>query len=57
MLVLSRKTSETIVINDNIVVTVVRVQGGAVKIGIQAPPEVSIVRGELLNDTSSASRS
>jgi carbon storage regulator CsrA len=47
MLLLSRKTAETIVINDSVVVKVVRISGGRVAIGIEAPAEVSIRRGEL----------
>jgi carbon storage regulator len=47
MLVLSRKESQRLVIGDNIVVQIVRVQGGTVRLGIVAPPEVSIRREEL----------
>ena len=48
MLVLSRKENEQLVIGENIVVTVVRVAGGKVRLGIEAPIEVSIRRNELL---------
>jgi carbon storage regulator len=48
MLVLNRKVGERILIGDNIVVTVVRVQGRQVRIGIEAPGEVAIRRQELL---------
>jgi carbon storage regulator len=48
MLVLSRKVNERILISDSIVLTVVRVEGGAVRIGIEAPRGVGIVREELL---------
>jgi carbon storage regulator len=48
MLVLNRKVGEQIVIRDDIVVTVVRVQGKQVRIGIEAPLSVSIRRKELL---------
>jgi carbon storage regulator len=48
MLVLNRKVSERIVIGDDIVVTVVKVQGKQVRIGIEAPTSVSIRRMELL---------
>jgi carbon storage regulator len=51
MLVLSRKTAEKIVIGDNIVVTVIRVAGGRVQLGIEAPREMSIKRSELKNRT------
>lgn len=47
MLVLSRKTQERIQIGDNVVVTVLRVKGNMVRIGIEAPKEVRVVRGEL----------
>lgn len=49
MLVLTRKEQERLVIDGNIVITVVRISGGGVKIGIDAPPEVSIKREELLD--------
>ena len=48
MLVLSRKKDETIVIGDNIELTVVEVRGDTVKLGISAPRDVKIFRGELL---------
>ncbi|MCC6418269.1 MAG: carbon storage regulator [Gemmataceae bacterium] len=48
MLVLSRKASERIVIGNGIVVTVIKVQGNQVRIGIEAPAEVAIRRAELL---------
>ena len=47
MLVLTRKAGEKIVINDNIVLTVTQIQGNKIKIGVEAPREISIVRGEL----------
>lgn len=47
MLVLSRKVGEKILIADNVVITVSAIKGGRVKLGIEAPPEVSILRGEL----------
>lgn len=46
MLVLSRKAGEQIVIGERIRVTVVQVQGGRVRLGIDAPKEVSINRRE-----------
>jgi len=48
MLVLSRKPSEKVVIDGNITITVVEFNGGRVKIGIEAPPDVAIMRGELV---------
>ncbi len=47
MLVLTRKADEQILIGDNIKITLVRVRGNAVRIGIDAPRDVRIVRGEL----------
>ena len=47
MLVLSRKANQSIQIGDNVVVTVVRIAGGEVRIGIEAPAHVPIVRREL----------
>ncbi len=47
MLVLSRKVGEQIVIGDNITVVVNRVSGNRISLGIQAPHDVRIVRGEL----------
>ena len=50
MLILSRKTGETVVIDGRIRVKVIRVEGDVVKIGIEAPPEVSIHREEVYNE-------
>ena len=47
MLVLSRKKSESIVINDDVVITVVEVRGDKVRLGIQAPQEVPVRRNDL----------
>ena len=47
MLVLSRKVGERIWIGDEISVTVVRITGGGVRIGIEAPSEMPVVREEL----------
>jgi carbon storage regulator len=48
MLVLTRRSEESIVIGGNIVVTVLGVEGEKVKIGIEAPREISILRRELI---------
>lgn len=48
MLVLSRKTGETIQIDEDIFVTVSEVRGGRVKISIDAPKSIRIVRQEVL---------
>ena len=47
MLVLSRKKSETIVIGDDIVITVVEVRGDKVRLGIEAPKDVPVHRREV----------
>lgn len=47
MLVLSRKKNESIVIDDNIVITVVEIRGDKVRLGIQAPKEVPVHRSEV----------
>lgn len=47
MLVLTRKVGESFVIGDNITVTVVRVAGGGVRIGIEAPEDCTVMRREL----------
>ena len=47
MLVLSRKVGERILIGDKITVTVVRAAQGVVRIGIEAPVDLSVVREEL----------
>ena len=48
MLVLSRKVGERIVVGDKITITVVRMGQGNVRIGIDAPGDMTIVRDELL---------
>ena len=47
MLVLTRKPQERIHIGENITITVVRVQGNTVRIGIEAPKQIRVVRGEV----------
>ncbi len=47
MLVLSRKEGEQLVIGENIVLTVNRISGNRVAIGVDAPRDVRIIRGEL----------
>ena len=47
MLVLSRKLNQEIIIGDNVKVTVLKVKGNTVRLGIEAPRSVRVVRGEL----------
>ncbi len=47
MLVLSRQRDECIIIGDNIVITVVDIRGDKVRLGIQAPTEISVHRQEV----------
>jgi carbon storage regulator len=54
MLVLTRKLMEKLFIGDDICVTVVRLEGSQVRLGIEAPREVSIVRAELVGTTGHA---
>ena len=48
MLVLTRKHNETLHIGNDIVITIVRVLGDSVRIGIQAPKDIHVMRSELL---------
>jgi carbon storage regulator len=50
MLVLSRKTGESIVVNGNIRVTVLHVDGEVVKIGVHAPAQVPVYRQEVYDE-------
>ena len=47
MLVLSRKKNESIIINDNITVTVIEIRGDKVRLGIEAPKHVTVHRREV----------
>lgn len=47
MLVLTRKLGENIRIGDSVKITVLEVRSGQVKLGIEAPPEVRVHRGEI----------
>lgn len=49
MLTLSRKPNERIFIGDSVIVTVIRIDGQAVRLGITAPDDVPILREELLD--------
>ncbi|NOY43033.1 MAG: carbon storage regulator CsrA [Planctomycetes bacterium] len=47
MLVLSRQRDESIIIGDNVVITIVDVRGDKVKLGIEAPKEIPVHRQEV----------
>lgn len=47
MLILTRRKGDTILIGDNVVITITNVNGSSVKVGIEAPKEISVIRGEL----------
>lgn len=47
MLCLTRRPGQRIIVDDDIVITVVSMKNGAVRIGIDAPPRITIVREEL----------
>ncbi len=50
MLVLTRKTGQKIIINNNIEVTVLETRGDTVKLGVNAPREVTIYREEIFEE-------
>ncbi|MDA0772527.1 MAG: carbon storage regulator CsrA [Cyanobacteria bacterium] len=50
MLVLTRQIDESIVIGDNIVITIVGIRGDKVRLGIEAPRDVSVHRQEVHDD-------
>ena len=54
MLVLSRKVGERILLGDKIKITVVRISGGGVRLGIEAPSDITVVREEVANAEVSA---
>jgi carbon storage regulator len=54
MLVLSRKLGEKIYISDNICITIVDIDRGKIRLGIEAPRDVPIFRQELLTDRKDA---
>jgi carbon storage regulator len=57
VLVLTRKVGERILIGDNIAVTVVKLTSGGVRIGVEAPPELAVVREELARAMNAVDRS
>ncbi|MEA1917286.1 MAG: carbon storage regulator CsrA [Campylobacterota bacterium] len=56
MLILSRKPEESIVINENVTIKIVSVEKGVVKLGIDAPRDVQILRSELIEAVESSNK-
>jgi carbon storage regulator len=50
MLILSRLAQEEIVIGDDIIVKVIAIEGKRVRLGIEAKPDIAILRSELINN-------
>jgi carbon storage regulator len=57
MLVLARKSHETIRIGSDITISVISVRGRIVRVGIDAPQGIKVVRGELLQESAAPSKS
>ncbi len=57
MLVLSRKKNESIIISDHITVTVVEIRGDKVRLGIEAPKDVTVHRREIYEAIQNQARS
>ena len=53
MLVLSRKVGQRILLGDQITITVVRINGGGVRLGIEAPAELPVIREEMRDQVKS----
>jgi carbon storage regulator len=56
MLYLTRKVGESVVVNDNIEITVVEVRGRTIKLGFTFPPEVTVLRRELYDKIQAENR-
>lgn len=56
MLVLSRRVGESVVIGDDVTITVLEVRGDVVRIGIDAPRSVAVNRAELLRELEDSNR-
>lgn len=56
MLVLSRKVGESVVIGDDVTVTILEVRGDIVRVGIDAPRSVAVHRAELLEQLGTSNR-
>lgn len=56
MLVLSRRIGESVVVGDNIAITILEVRGDIVRVGIDAPRDVKVHRAELLAELETANK-
>lgn len=56
MLVLSRKVGESIVIGDDVTITILEVRGDVIRVGIDAPRSVAVHRAELLQQLETSNR-
>lgn len=56
MLILSRKLDESIIIGDNIEIKIISIDKGMVKLGIEAPSSVSILRSELIKEVENSNK-
>lgn len=56
MLVLTRKAGESIVVGNSVRITVIELSPGVVRLGFEAPPEVSIYREEVYREIAAANR-
>jgi len=56
MLILSRNVGQSIVVDDRIVVRIMRLEGETVKVGIEAPPEVPVHRQEVYEEIQASNR-
>ena len=57
MLILTRRPKQTLTIGADITITVVEIKGSQVRIGVSAPSDVLVLRGELLDKVRAADRS
>jgi carbon storage regulator len=56
VLVLSRRVGESVVIGDNVTVTVLEVRGDVIRVGVDAPREIAVHRRELLEELAETNR-
>ena len=56
MLILSRKIDQAIVIGENIEISITKIEGDSVKVGISAPRSIAILRKEILEEMQSSNK-